>query len=525
VVKVADLAKKGVDVEEMIVSELQRRSKDDFLAFQQLLIIPSAYGPQRMFKCQTPFQKEAFEALSPSLIDVKAGKIPKRKHFWIERTKKASKDADLAICILWLMYSCTNPFLAQICASDSKQAKIIRDRCMEVMHFNPWLNKTVEVIEDQVRNRTNPRTVRTLIESTGSAGDAQGPTPDLLILNELVHVERWDTIMAHMANATGVPRNVMIIATNAGIKGSPADGLRTQIFKTAKRNPDGYYIQVFKERAPWVSEEDVETLRSTDPTGKETDRLYRGKWISGLGDALDEKDIENMFVLDGPTEETKPGWFCLIGLDMGETNDHAGLVALGVNIEENQMEVWKHKSLKPSIPNEQGKLEVNAEEVQLTTLDWSRKYNACWVGYDPAAGGRFIAQWLRRHGVVMCEMAFGNSSNLIDMATCLTQAVKGTRLKAYDDDSGTLRRDIGKFSIERTARGIKLTATRDSYGHADVGTALVICLPQAFELMGWGDNYQNNMPLTEENTKPLSQQELDSMDPDMRALYELDWTK
>jgi len=56
-----------------------------------------------------------------------------------------------------------------------------------------------------------------------------------------------------------------------------------------------------------------------------------------------------------------------------------------------------------------------------------------------------------------------------------------------------VRRDFGKFSIEHSvARGYRLTAVSDAWGHADVGTAIVLCLPQARALMGgdfggWGE--------------------------------------
>ena len=518
--EIDELIEKGQNVKESLFAELKLRIQADFLTFQQFVVIPSAYGPQRLGECQAIFQKEAFEAMAPSLEAIRLGKMPEKKRFWLERTKKASKDADLAVCILWLMAYTKRPFLAQICASDSKQAKIIRDRCVEVIHYNPWLNDLVEVIEDQVRNRANPRTVRTIIESTGSAGDAQGPTPDLLILNELVHVERWATIEAHRANAAGVPMNVTIIATNAGVQGSPAHAMRADAIKS-----DRFWTQFYQDRAPWVSEEDVDEIRATDPTGKEVDRLFKGVWISGLGDAVDEHDIARIFCLDGPTLQPEDGWFYIVGLDMGETHDHAGLMVVGVEIEEAIIKVCRFMAFRPSVDNGEGKLEVDCNSVERTALEWIRKYNACWLGYDPAAGGRFVAQWLRKHGVPTYEMSFSSSKNLTDMATYFIQAVKEGRLKSYDDEKGTLRRDIGKFSIERTLRGRRLTATRDAYGHADVGTALIICVPQAFELMGWANAHSGGHDISDIENGPLTQKEIDDMDPNLRDIYELKWTK
>ena len=88
----------------------------------------------------------------------------------------------------------------------------------------------------------------------------------------------------------------------------------------------------------------------------------------------------------------------------------------------------------------------------------------------------------------MREMSFGSPKNLDEMARAFVQAVKAGRLVCYDDEEGRLRRDFGKFSIDvKMPTGYRLTAVSDEHGHADVGTALVIALPRAVELMGgWG---------------------------------------
>ena len=501
-----------------IEAAVKKRMPDDFLLFQRYVVIPSAFGPKRLGQCQVGFQKECFEALAPSLMAVKEGVMPPIKKFWIERTKKSSKDADLAICVLWLMAFTERPILIQICASDSKQAKIIRDRCSETLHYNPWLGELVEILDNQIRNVKRPKTVRTDIEATGTAGSAQGPTPDVLNLNELVHVERWATIQAHLANAAGVPRNVTIISTNAGIYGTPSHKMREDVIAE-----EGASIHIWDKPAPWISQKDIDLIKSTDPTGKESDRLFYGKWISGFGDALTEGDVASIFCLDGPSLVTEPGWFYLMGLDMGETHDHAGLVILGVDPVSTLIKVCRFRSFAPTKPNAQGKNEVDVEQVQTVALRWFREFGCCWFGYDPAAGGRFVAQWLRKYGVPTSEMGFASPKNRTDMATSFVQAVLDRRLQSYDDEDGTLRRDISKFSIERRMSGIRLTAVSDQYGHADVGTALVICLPQAFQFFGWLSTFDVDQPIADSDPKPFTEEELEEMDPLLRGLYDLDW--
>jgi hypothetical protein len=52
-----------------------------------------------------------------------------------------------------------------------------------------------------------------------------------------------------------------------------------------------------------------------------------------------------------------------------------------------------------------------------------------WFGYDPATGGSFMAQRLRRKGVPMREMTFASSSNQTLMAVSFFTSVKSGRLE------------------------------------------------------------------------------------------------
>jgi len=99
-----------------------------------------------------------------------------------------------------------------------------------------------------------------------------------------------------------------------------------------------------------------------------------------------------------------------------------------------------------------------------------------WFGYDPAAGGSFMAQRLRRRGVPMRELSFSSPTNLKNMATSLVQCMTSRTLEGFDDEDGRLRRDFGKFNILEKPSYYRLEAVSDEFGHADVGTALVICL-------------------------------------------------
>ncbi len=499
-----------------IEEEYRRRSADDPLLFARGLVIPSASGPRLFDACIAPFQQECLELLAPSLLAIRDKRMPPRRRFWVERTKKASKDADIAICILWLMAFCKQPVLAQVSAANQQQAGIIKRRAKDLLHYNPWLNALVQIQQNKIPSANGMG--ETVIEATGSSGAKQGDTPDLLVLNELVHVDKWGVNETHMNNADGVPRSVVIISTNAGIKGSKAWQWR----QNAIQNPDRWTVKLWKGRAPWVSEKDMEDARRRDPVGAEFARLWLGDWISGTGDAVPESEIDRCFRLLGPLDGPEIGWRYVAGLDLGISHDHAGIALLGAHPGEQRVKVARVAGFAPSLPNDQGQLEVDEERVKAECLRLCKHFRIEWFGYDPAAGGSFMAQWLRKQGVPMREMTFASDKNLNEMATRFVQVVKADKLECYEDEEGRLRRDIAKFNIvPRTKGGYRLEAISDASGHADVGTALVVCLPKAVELAGINVENLADVILHEEHSADLSPEELEAMPEQLRELCDM----
>jgi hypothetical protein len=488
----------------------------NLLVFAGGLYIPSAHGKQRFCDCMIDFQKEFFNLTGSSLIAVRQGTMPPIRRLWVERTKKAAKDSDLAICLLFTVGFAERPLFCPVCAANQDQASIVKKRAEDILEYNPWLNNYITIQQNLILGRHGSAVVK--IEATGAAGAKQGPTPDLLVLNELVHVEKWGVIQAQMNNAAGVPQGMLIVSTNAGILGTPADKWKRE----AVSNPKRWKVLEFKGRAPWVDPEDVAEARRLDPIGAEHRRLWLGEWVSGRGGAVDDESIAKCFKLDGPIEEPEPGWQYLMGLDLGVSHDHAGLVLLGVNTSQQRLKVARLKGFVPILPNDRGQLEVNAIDVEQVAIQWWRDFHVLWFGYDRAAGGSFMAQEFRRLGMPMREMVFSSPKNLNDMATAFVLAMKGEKLECYDDAEGRLRRDFGKFSIVvRVPSGYKLEAVSDEYGHADVGTALVIVLPKAMAMLGGGGGLQEEDDMFDGAAEDPSEEDLATMPTGLREIYEM----
>jgi len=502
------------------VQELyEYKSQFDFLLFIRGITIPSATGPQLFRSCMKPFQRDFFEDVAPSLHAIQQGDVPKARRFWLERTKKASKDADLALCIIWLVAFTEQPFLGQVCACDRGQASIIKSRILDILYYNPWLNKYVDVQQNKILSTRYPKVVRTIIEATDSAGGAHGETPDLLILNELVHVVRWETMETHMNNADGTPRGIVIVSTNAGFTGTKAYQWR----QTAIDEKQRWKVHIWSDFSPWANKEDIADAKKRNSLS-EYRRLWKGVWVSGKGDALDEEDIDRCFrfgheVLDGPEK----GWIYLAAFDLGVSHDHAGITIVGVNEQEQRVRVGYVQGFRPDTITTEGNREVDLSAVEQTCYLLWKTFKVIWFGYDPAAGGSFMAQRLGNRGVPVAKMSFGSGSNLNAMAEAFMKLVKTGSLECYEDVEGRLRADFGKFHIVRSPWGYKLKAVSDETGHADVGTALVIALPKALELIGGlfnvgiGDQeigVLDDVELTEEQVK--------AMPKELRDLYDME---
>ena len=146
---------------------------------------------------------------------------------------------------------------------------------------------------------------------------SHGGTPDVLIINELSHVTKWQFIENLMSNAAGVPRGIVIVATNAGIIGSEAERWK----KNALAN-ENWAVRIWADTAPWIGHQHVKEQRQQlrEP---EYQRLWRGVWISGTGAALKQGQISKCFVHKGPLDGPIPGWVFIAGLDLGVKHDRA----------------------------------------------------------------------------------------------------------------------------------------------------------------------------------------------------------
>jgi hypothetical protein len=508
------LAAELVQNKEEIVGRYIEVAKDDFFYFVRGLIIDGQTGPRVFDSVMCDFQKVTFTDLAESIEAIRNGTMPKVRRAWIERTKKASKDADLATIVAWLVAFPTRPFYGQIGAADRDQAGIIKDRLVALMFHNPWLRKYVRIVGYEIRStaEAEPGTplCRFEIKSSHIAG-SHGGTPDLLIINELSHITKWEFAENLMDNADGVLQGMAIVATNAGIKGS-----KSWTWRETAMVSDEWNTYLLSQPAPWHSKAAITDAEMRNSRSRNR-RLWWGEWPSGHGDALEEADLVRMFSrMRRPMENPQAGWTYILGLDLGVSKDHAGLAVVAVSEKLKKIEVvnWKRWD-----PKESKTKKVDLTSVRMWCLDWYKRYRAMMLIYDPHQAALMV-QDLQGKGMFCREMTFSSATNLSRMASCLIQVVSNHQIECYDDSEMTLRGDFGKFNIVEKSYGQRLEAVADESGHADVGTAVVVTLPAVVDLMNGMSTWLDNQDDLQAEDSPLTEEEIDDLPGEFKELLE-----
>lgn len=507
-------SKRIVEEAAKIHAAYQKRCADSFKVFYRGLMIEAGSEPRVFEDVGAGFQKRFFEDITESLEALRDGDMPPCRRWWLERTKKASKDADLAIILTWLTAFATRPFHAQVGAADRDQAGIIKDRVSRLLEFNPWLKQHIELINYEIRSTkkqvSGQPLARVDIEATQTGGGAHGAAPDLLILNEITHVNhKWEFVQTMMDNADGVATGIVIIATNAGFKGTKAEIWRNN----AIAGIDTWKVHTLDRPAPWHSHKTLADTRKRSPKSVYA-RLWEGRWVSGKGDAIDEDKIDKVFQLDGPVMQPEQGWEYVLGVDLGVKHDHSAVFVLAINFAEQRLKSAYWKAWEPLEAT--GEVDLMDVEQQCTML--FKLYRASYLFYDPDQA-KLMAQQMSRKGVVCREMRF-IASNLVRMASSFQQVVDAGKLQCYDDAHGRLRNDFSKFNIVEKSYGVRLEAVSDETGHADIGTALVITLPFGLDALNGFNTLQPDEDITCPDDSKLTEKEIKDMPDDLREIYE-----
>ncbi len=440
----------------------------DPAAFQAALIIPSAHGTVRFGDVMGDFQQERFAGINPALISIAQGDKPEFGRHWWEATKGASKDSDLAVCLLWLLAFSKRPLTCQVGAADMDQADELRKAAKDILRLNEWLAGRIQLQSMKIICKANGSECEII---AADVAGSHGARPDVLILNELSHVTKQEFAENLMDNAAKVPHGLAVIATNSGFQGTWQERWRGIALDSPR-----WKTHIYSRPSPWLDDAEMDEAKRRNSHARYM-RLWWGVWASGAGDALDQEDIQSAInPLLKPVVTPSPEWFYVGGLDLGIKHDHSALIVIGGNQKTLRLRLAHAQSWSPD--PETGKVDLMA--VERAILDANKRFSLRTCGYDPYQAA-LMAQRLELQGVRLKEVPFtGAALNL--MASTLLDVFRSRRIELFDCPQ--LIADLRRLTIEEKSYGYRLSATRDDTGHADLATSLAVALPIAVEHLG-----------------------------------------
>jgi hypothetical protein len=469
------------------ISDVLKRFAESPAAFRSAVHVDTDMGPRPFGEIMDPRQAATFAALDGGWM--RAAGYNTRDGYsrgWSERPRGSSKTADLAVMATWCLAFARRQVSGLGAAVDKDQARLLRDAIQRIVQLNPWLGKLVEVNKFEIQGRHNSRLE--IISSDVAA--SWGATPHFIICDEITHWKNsglWDSLFSSAAKRRDC---LLLCICNAGFTESWQWTLREAI-----RNDPLWWFDRWVKVACWMSEALLEEQRRLLPA-RAVDRLFGNNWQQGEGDALDPADIEAAITLDGPINAREDGFAYLAALDIGIRNDRSAVVVCGVHLPTGGIRVVHVRSWHP------GRGEVDLQEVEDHLLALHRTFLLRRVVFDPWQAAH-MSQRLRRHGMTMAETTF-NGSNLQKMAQATINVFAAHDIAMFRCNE--LIADLKKLRIEEKPWGFRLTAPKDSTGHADTAIALSMALPFCSKeyLYVQQENQEEKPPLHYEKFGPLA---------------------
>ncbi len=452
-------------------ADLRRFASDPLAFFADVSLVPG--GPP-FGSIMAPFQREFLSAIAPCLLAVARREIPPMRGAWLEAVKGAGKDSLCALSLLWLLAFSPRPITAQIAADDLGQAGEVKKSLGEWLQANPWLGQRIEIFDRKIVNATTGSQADVLTSSrTSDAGGSHGSRPDLLILNEVSHIENETFAQTLLDNFTKMPNAFAILASNAGHLETFAWKLREMY----REDPRWLFIKV-TETPPWQSPADIDEAEKRNPPAR-FQRLYRGIWSTPGGDALPGEQIKMAVVHDCPVfgrTDTATWQICGIGCDLAAGGKHhAAVVVVVGSYRTGKLRVARILDFPPPAS-------VGLVKSAIERLGNAFRTRALFI--DPF-GASLLAEELSIAGWdVQCNSQ--HQTVQAAQAAALLQAFGDEVIELGRNDGADelLLHDLQNCRLVEKSYGCRVEFATDEFGHGDRGSALLEVLPSMLRVLG-----------------------------------------
>lgn len=475
--------------------------------FRRSIAIDTDDGPRVFADGFEDWQETDFAAIDNALYSVSINQPVSDSQYqhWIERPRGHSKTSDIALCVAWLLAFTDIPFYGIVCASDKDQAALVRQAVKRLCDMNGWLSDRINPQADKLKAKRNGKSVDPTIEIiSADVGSSFGATPHLIIADEICHwpagrgKDLWDSLVSSSAKRA---RCLFVCITNAGTIGS-----WQWLAREAIREAGWRFSSLDGPKASWITPDRLAQQRRLLINQTSFNRLWLNQWQSTADDGLDASDLDHAINLREAYNANE--WATCAGLDIGITRDASSLVILAKHVgrysstpaPRQPLPTWMEASIDlglmdaPTLPApeisytagsgklrhvetrtwtpQNGKpLDLASMEAEIIELLKANKVKR--LALDPWQAV-YMAQRLRREGIV-CEEVNFTAANCNSMATGLVDSLRNRTLSLAGAPPDIVQ-DLREIRIVEKTNGAKLESPRNSRGHGDRATGLVLAM-------------------------------------------------
>lgn len=369
---------------------------------------------------------------------------------WWEGPRGARKTTTLAAVLMALLvHQAPRGSRSFIGAEDQDQAAELIDAAASILEATPELGQLLRVRGLDITNRVTGAKV------TALPGDpsAMGKRPYLIVVDEL---SNWPDTRRHrrfwtaLQSATRKNRECrFVVLSNAGWQDS-WQWVRREVARTSPL----WWFRSVPGPMPWLTAQDLESLREDTIDPADFDRLHLNRWVPAAGRLATLEELEELAVLEEPLAP-RFRWGYVIGVDLATQRDNAVCVVAHY---EPAGEVWDPLQMTRHF-NERWRIVVDRVQVwsppvSLTEVEgWLQAVGhryAAKIVMDPTEG-RGIAERLSSMGRSVRIYQF-TSASVGPLAVLLQNLIreKNLALPAYDPE---LLEELAAVRIRRNAFG------------------------------------------------------------------------
>lgn len=310
------------------------RSLREFLDRVVADVVPD---PKKYGLVEEQWQRERNDRVVPAAMYI-AGLNPTYDgplFFYEGYSKGCDKSGTIARILDWMLGYAKRPLRMVAAAKDREQAEVVYDAMKMTGTLNPWLKKRLEFKRSQVVSNVNGSRLDVL---TSDAGGVAGPTPDVIVCDELsqwANQDFFDGLFGGAMKRSGIdPKtgkaksyNLTYIITNAGFKNTWQHAVR----ETARKNEDGlwsfYENPVGVILPQWLTPATIRAVRNT-MSRQEARRLLDNEWLD-LSEASERFfTSEDVDAAIGTPKSPPPSATVWLGVDYGEKKDKTALAVV-----------------------------------------------------------------------------------------------------------------------------------------------------------------------------------------------------